>query len=193
MNAADILAFGVSSMTGFVLGYGVAWMARESVTGGTGGQGGTGGKGGASSDGSPGSPGSVGSPGSAGSTGHSPRAGWRRFLRNGQTLLGVLLLMLVMTSAILSYRAATDQREAAAEQSRVAECQAKQNRAFTMAISARSQATRDSNGALVELFRAVSVPGATAVEKEKAYRDWLVAVDRVNTIQQENPLVPENC
>lgn len=168
-------------------------MARESVTGGTGGQGGTGGTGGqgGGQGGEPGGQGGEGSPGGAG--GHTPLTGWRRFARHAQTLVGVLLLLLVMTSAILSYRAATDQRQAAERQQVIADCQAEANRQFSEAIAARSQATRGGNDALRELFRAVSVPGATPEQKARAYEEWLAALSKVDKIQAENPLVPENC
>lgn len=105
--------------------------------------------------------------------------GWR-------TAGGILILLLVAGSAWMSYQTTADQRQ-------VAECQAQQNRQFTVAIAARSQATRDSNAAYKELFRAASVPGATQEEKTRAYQEWLAALERVDQIQAANPLKATDC
>lgn len=105
--------------------------------------------------------------------------GWR-------TAAGILILLLVAGSAWTSYQASAAQRQ-------VAECQAQQNREFTAAIAARSQATHDGNAAQRAFLQAVSNPRAGAADRATAYADYLAALNKVDQIQAANPLRAQDC
>jgi hypothetical protein len=105
--------------------------------------------------------------------------GWR-------TAGGIIILLLVAGSAWMSYATTTDQRQ-------VAECQAEQNREFTAALAARSQATHDGNAAQRAFLQAVSEPNATPADRQRAYVTYLAALNKVDQIQAANPLKATDC
>ena len=193
MNPPDVLAFVASSLIGFISGYGVCWMIERAHEDGRGGQGGAGGEGGHGGAGDLGEAGGQGGAGGEGGRSGHPTAGSGLRRLNGRAFLGILILLLVAGTAALAWQSAVAQRDAAVELQRFTACQTAQNKAFTVAIAARSQATHDSNAALRALLAAVAAPGVTSEGKQKAYADYLAALDKVDQIQAANPLLAGNC
>ena len=100
--------------------------------------------------------------------------------------LGVVILILAVTSMALFYQATTAQR-------RIADCQSEQNAAFGEAIKARGVASRDGNAALRKLFVTASDPAATDASNKVALAEYLAALDHLDATQAANPLIVGTC
>ena len=201
MSYHEILTFLVSSFIGFTVGYGVGWMGRRFTrreggspggvggVGGVGGPGGapsgTGGQGGVGGQGGPG--GERGQPGGRGESGESGGGVTHKlhWIADSRTL-GVVILILAVTSMALFYQATTAQR-------RIADCQSEQNAEFGEAIEARGAASRGQNQAIKKLFITASDPAATAAVKQEALHEYLTALDRLDATQAANPLIVGTC
>lgn len=111
--------------------------------------------------------------------------GTKRWL-DGQTALGVLVLVMMAVTGALYY-------QQAAAQSRVTSCQAHQNEVLAAAIAVRAQAATDVDDAQRVFLKVRANPNATPEQRIDSINTYLAALDKIDSTRSDNPLLVGGC
>lgn len=123
-----------------------------------------------------------------------------KWIGDGRRFFGIMILLLLLASGLMYWQSNT-------ARNRLAMCVAEQTARTNEAIAARGMANQATNQAQLAgdqaqrvFLKTIYEPGVTLEQRETAYQQYLVALDKVDAAlnnltatQQAHPLGPDGC
>ncbi len=103
-----------------------------------------------------------------------------------RTLAGLLIVAVVGYAVISTYAATAELR-------RATECQQARNAEFASALEVRADVTAAGNAAQRKFLTALATGDLPAAERAAAFREYLAALDRIDAVRSDRPLIVGGC